>query len=92
VAVPSGFAEDDDIKLCVVWDEDSSRDPEALLAYLARALPHFMVPRYIETVPSLPKTPTNKVRKSVLRAGGVAGAWDRKSLGMSLEAFTGKLS
>ena len=44
-------------------------------------LPDFMVPRYVEFVDALPKTPNEKVQKYRLRETGVAGAWDRDRAG-----------
>jgi crotonobetaine/carnitine-CoA ligase len=39
-----------------------------------------MVPRYVEIVPRLPKTPTQKVEKFRLRESGVGGAtWDAEN-------------
>jgi crotonobetaine/carnitine-CoA ligase len=40
-----------------------------------------MVPRYVEICAELPKTPTSKVRKSLLREEGVADAWDSTAAG-----------
>ena len=37
-------------------------------------------------VPALPKTPTNKIQKSDLRAQGItADTWDREAAGMMLK-------
>jgi hypothetical protein len=37
-----------------------------------------MLPRYIEIVPEMPRTPTEKIRKDVLRAAGAGpGSWRR---------------
>jgi crotonobetaine/carnitine-CoA ligase len=46
-----------------------------------------MLPRYIETLPALPRTPTNKVRKAELRQRGVDGAtvWDRKAASIRIK-------
>lgn len=86
VGVASGFEHDDDVKLYVVMEPGRSREPEKLVAELAKILPHFMVPRYIEYLDRLPRTPTNKVRKAELR-GRPAGSrtWDRKASGLSLK-------
>ena len=76
VGVPSGFEGDDDIKLCVVSDEEV--EPASLIAFLAGRLPPFMVPRYVEVLQALPRTPTNKIRKRELSSAGVTPAtWDR---------------
>jgi crotonobetaine/carnitine-CoA ligase len=48
-------------------------------------MPRFMVPRYVEVVDSLPRTPTEKVRKDQLRAAGItAQTWDRDAAGLVL--------
>jgi crotonobetaine/carnitine-CoA ligase len=83
VGVPSGMEGDDDIKLCI--GTTGQLDPAALLAHLAARLPHFMVPRYIETLPALPRTPTNKVRKRDLRDAAInTDTWDRQKVGIRL--------
>ncbi len=87
VGVASEFASDDDVKLVVVPQPNSVIvEPAALLMHLAQRLPHYMVPRYVEIVDALPRTPTNKVRKALLRANGVGRAtWDRKAAGIVLK-------
>jgi crotonobetaine/carnitine-CoA ligase len=86
VGVASQFASDDDIKLVVVAKRGAVIDHAELLAHLAKRLPHYMVPRYIETVDVLPRTPTNKVRKAALRESGVGPTtWDRKAVGIALK-------
>lgn len=88
VGVASAYASDDDIKLCVVPRHGAVLEPAALLAFLARQLPHHMVPRYVETLAALPRTPTQKVRKAELRRSAVsAETWDRKAAGVSLRAL-----
>lgn len=77
VAVPSEHTEDE--VLAVLAPVAGRRiDPAALVAWLEPRLPHFMIPRYIRVVDGLPKTPTAKVEKHVLRAEGLTGrCWDR---------------
>ena len=54
--------------------------PEKLIEFLTPRLPRFMVPRYVELVDGLPKTPTEKVRKVELRAQGITPTtWDREA-------------
>lgn len=90
VGVASEFASDDDVKLVVVPRTDAALDPVALLTHLAKRLPHYMVPRYIEIVDALPRTPTNKVRKALLREAGVSKqTWDRKIAGVALKSLVG---
>lgn len=91
VGVPSGFEGDDDIKLSVAARQGMTLDPADLIAVLARELPYHMVPRYVETLAALPRSPTNKIRKAELRASGVGGeVWDRKAAGVSLREITEK--
>jgi crotonobetaine/carnitine-CoA ligase len=76
VAVPSEFGEDE-IKVVVVPQPGSIVDPAQLRAYLVDRMARFMVPRYVEIAESLPKTPTQKVRKVDLRTAGVGPyTWD----------------
>lgn len=70
VAVRSDATEDE-IKACVVLRPGQWVDAESLLAFLDERLPYFMVPRYLEFMEALPKTPTEKVRKQELRARGL---------------------
>lgn len=85
VGVPSGFAADEDIKLCVVLRPGQALVLVDMIGWLAGLLPHFMVPRYVEVLAELPRTPTNKVRRSELRKLGVtADTWDRKAAGIDL--------
>ena len=44
-----------------------------------------MVPRYVRILPELPKTPTQKVQKNILRGQGVtADTWDRETAGIRI--------
>lgn len=76
VAVPSELSEDE-VKVAVVLHDGAALTASDLHAYLAERMPKFMVPRFIEFLDELPKTPTQKIRKVVLREGGVtAETWD----------------
>ena len=44
---------------------------DEIWAYADKQLPAFAVPRYLRVVDELPKTPSEKVRKIVLREQGV---------------------
>ncbi len=81
VAVKSELAEDE-VKIVVVLKEGETLTPEALLDFCQERMPYFAVPRYVEFVESLPKTPTDRVRKNVLREAGVTeSTWDREKAG-----------
>ncbi len=91
VGVPSEYLSDDDVKLCVVLRPGAASAAADLLGFLASRLPHHMVPRYIEMLPAMPRTPTQKIMKSQLRAAGVSAAtWDRKAAGVALRSLIGK--
>ncbi|MGO4387786.1 AMP-binding protein [Microvirga sp. 2YAF29] len=88
IGVPSEYESDDDIKLCVVVRPGFSFSPENLLVFLASNLPHYMIPRYIEVLDEMPRTPTKKTRKVDLRVAGVTSrTWDRKAHGIDLKAL-----
>lgn len=82
--VPSSVGEDD-VMVAVAAVEGLELDPESLLHFLAEKMPYFMVPRYIRILPELPKTPSAKVQKHLLRAEGITSdSWDRDAHGFSL--------
>ena len=91
VGVRSEHAHDDDpvpdqdVKVFVVPAPGGVLDPHELFDFLVPRMPAFMLPRYIEVVDALPKTPTNKVRKVELRAEGItAGTWDCEAAGIRI--------
>jgi crotonobetaine/carnitine-CoA ligase len=89
VGVASSFESDDDIKLCVVPVPGPALDEADLIRHLVRALPHHMVPRYIEVLPELPRSATNKIQRQVLRASGAGpGVWDRAAAGLSVRTIS----
>jgi carnitine-CoA ligase len=85
VAVPSELpGGEDDIKLCLVLRDGANLVPEAFLAWCEDRMPYFAVPRFVEILAALPRTPNDKVQKYRLRETGVAGAWDRVKAGYRL--------
>jgi len=68
---------DDDVKVFVVRAAGSTVTAQELVDFLVPRVPRFMVPRYVEFIDGLPKTPTGKVRKVDLRALSNELAWDR---------------
>lgn len=86
VGVPSELAregesvKDDDVKVFVVLSAGSTLEQSALSDWLQERAPKFMLPRYIEVIDHLPRTPTGKVKKAELRAAAAGpGCWDRGS-------------
>jgi len=85
VAVPNPVAEDD-VMAVVALKEGASLDPAELIDFLRPRLAHFMVPRYVRIVTEMPRTPTQKIEKHVLRSAGVDDTvWDREAAGISVK-------
>jgi carnitine-CoA ligase len=78
VGVPSEDDVEEEVKLCVVLRPGASLAPDALHAFLMARLPRFMVPRYVDVRPDLPKTATTRVQKFRLKEEKTAGAWDAR--------------
>ena len=69
---------EDEIKAVVVAAPGAALDAAMVWAWCDEMLPYFAVPRYVEILPELPKTPTAKILKSELREAGVTpGTSDR---------------
>ncbi len=68
VAVPSGLSGgEDEIRLVMVPDPADPADEPRVRAWAAAHLPRFAQPRDVLIANALPKTPTGKVQKQVLR-------------------------
>ncbi len=84
VAVRSELAEDE-VKICVVLKPGATLTPEDLIAHANERMPYFAVPRYVEFMESLPKTPTERVQKYLLKQAGVTpDTWDREKSGVQV--------
>ena len=79
VAVPSEHGEDEVLAVLSAV-EGRTVDPAAIIRHLEPRLAGFMIPRYVRVLDDLPKTPTSKVEKHVLRSEGLSGrVWDREA-------------
>jgi crotonobetaine/carnitine-CoA ligase len=67
----------EEIKAYLVLREGQGVEPRELIARCQERLPKFMIPRYLEFVPALPKTASEKVQKVALKSRGIGSAWDR---------------
>jgi len=82
VAVPSEVSESE-VLVVLSLQPGAVLEPGELIAFLRPRLPYFMIPRYLRIVADLPKTPTQKIEKHVLRGQGLAaGIWDREAAGI----------
>jgi crotonobetaine/carnitine-CoA ligase len=68
--VPSDLTEED-VMVAVVARPGHTVDPAALIGWCASRMARHMLPLYVDVVPALPKTPTEKVEKHVLRGRGI---------------------
>jgi crotonobetaine/carnitine-CoA ligase len=85
IPVPSEVGEDE-VKAVVILKEGETLDPAELVAFCEANMARFAVPRYVEYIPELPRTPTQKVEKYKLRNAGVTpSTWDREKAGYKLE-------
>lgn len=79
---------EEEVMVSVVRREGSTLTEEQLIAFCQDNMAYFMVPRYVEFVPELPRTMTEKVEKYKLRAAAEARLdklWDRERLGIVLK-------
>jgi carnitine-CoA ligase len=79
IAVPSEEeGGEDEIKAVLVAAPGATLDAALVWDWCDEMLPYFAVPRYVEILDELPKTPTAKVQKGELRDAGITpGTSDR---------------
>jgi len=76
--LPSEVTEEE-VKVCAVLRPGFSLTAEELAAWCSERMARHMVPRYLEFLPELPLTPTEKIEKYRLREAGITAAtWDRE--------------
>ncbi|MGF7159151.1 crotonobetaine/carnitine-CoA ligase [Rhodoligotrophos appendicifer] len=75
-----------EVMAAIVLKPQETLSPEDLIRFAEPRMPHFMIPRFLEFAAELPKTPTGKVKKHILReAGRTSATWDRESAGITLK-------
>ncbi len=86
IAVPSELGEDE-VKAYVLPRPDTVLAPPDVVYWCAENLAYFKVPRYIELREDLPRTPSLRVRKDVLRQERedlTEGCFDRERAGIQV--------
>ena len=86
VPVASELSEDD-VMVYVVPAAGAAVTYEQIIAYCNENMPYFMVPRYVEFIDELPKTPSEKVEKYKLKTAANADTgrlWDREAAGITI--------
>ena len=86
VAVPSDLGEDE-VKAYILPRQGAVLNPEDVVYWCADNLAYFKVPRYLEMREDLPRTPSLRVRKDLLRKekeDPTEGCFDREAAGIKL--------
>jgi crotonobetaine/carnitine-CoA ligase len=86
VPVPSDLDEDD-LMVYVVRAPGSTVSFPDLIDFCAANLPYYMVPRYLDFIDELPKTPSEKIEKYRLKAAAAENRdrlWDREAAGIKI--------
>lgn len=85
VAVNSEIGEDE-VMVCLTLKTDKELAPEQLIAFCEEHMAYFMIPRYLRFMEKMPKTPTQRIQKYLLRKEGVTqDTWDREEAGYVLK-------
>lgn len=84
IGVPSPLGEDE-LLIVVAPIPGCVIDPVEMIEFLQPRMAHFMIPRYIRVLDVLPKTPTEKVQKHLLRQEAITeDTWDREEAGIRI--------
>jgi crotonobetaine/carnitine-CoA ligase len=86
IAVPSAF-EDEEVKACLVMRDKVEFDVRHFVQFCRSNLPKIMVPKYVEILTDLPKTPNGKIAKYKLKKHGITG-----STGRTVDTDTGAIA
>lgn len=79
IPVASELSEDE-VMLVVSVVPGETVDPKQLIHFLTLRMARFMLPRYIRVMRELPKTPTMKIMKHILREDGITqNTWDKEA-------------
>ena len=79
IGVPDPIRQEE-LKACIVLKPRANETgPDDLWSWCAERLAAFKVPRYVEFYAELPKTPSSKVQKHLLRAAGEGIVFDRSA-------------
>ena len=87
VAVKADTGGEDEVLACLVLADGATQpSPESLLDFCTPRMPYFAVPRYIDFLDAIPKTPSQKIQKNRLRERGLGNsAWDREAAGYKVK-------
>jgi len=75
-----------ELKVCVIRKPGAEVTAEEIARFVNDNAPYFFVPRYVEFVDDLPRTPTGRVQKFKLRDRGVTPeTWDGQAEGFEVK-------
>jgi crotonobetaine/carnitine-CoA ligase len=84
VGVPVGDG-DEAVKAVICPSALGPPDPGDVISHCVARLAYFKVPRYVQFVPSLPRSSAKgEVLRHVLKAEGAGDSWDRESFGVEV--------
>jgi len=89
-AVNSEMSEDE-VMVSIVCRSGQSLEPAEVIRFCQENMAYFMVPRYVEFVPLLPRTMTEKVEKYKLKQAAqprLKQIWDREAAGIVVNRHT----
>lgn len=89
VPVPSELGEDEVAVYVVRTNEDLNE--QTLTKFAIEKMAYYMVPRYIQFVADMPKTPSQKIAKHILREQArrdYRSMWDREAQGIRVDRFS----
>ncbi|MEP7205658.1 MAG: AMP-binding protein [Casimicrobiaceae bacterium] len=90
VAHPAAAGEDD-VRCVIIARTGADLSPESLMDWLQPRMPFYMLPRYLEFVADMPRTPSAKIEKyKLIEAGLSPSTWDREAAGYRIERTTPK--
>jgi crotonobetaine/carnitine-CoA ligase len=77
---------EDEVMVCLTLKSGKELTPAALIAFCEEHMAYFMIPRYLRFIKEMPKTPTQRIQKYLLRQQGVTqDTWDREKVGYKLK-------
>ena len=78
---------EDEVKVYITSKDGAKADPADVVRWCAQRLAYFKVPRYLEVRDELPRTPSMRVRKDLLRQEKedlIEGSFDREAAGIQI--------
>lgn len=84
VGVKAPDNDEQEIKVFIVPNGETPLDPAELIRFLESRVGRYMVPRYVELIDELPRTPTLRVKKAELRQLPRDQEWCRVLAGVTL--------